>query len=286
MRQPTIPDEEILATAKRLHAEGRLTVRRLKETVGVAERGRLILACQEVRKSAPSDPPAPPVAPDKDSQELSESLRTCFSRLEVAVLTELRGTRTAEMERARLAEAAHAARHEEQMSATEAHAAMLSDDLEEAEEEVGRLEAEILRLKAELQRQQTSAERERSARDAAESARRAEAESHLNERTALNEALSAAVAQAAANADGRSRAEAAAAAAQATAVAAESELTRLRTERAELRTRNEELIKLLATAEADLKQSRGSETRQRRKKVSAGPAADSGRAPLSRREEQ
>jgi chromosome segregation ATPase len=289
MRQPTIPDEEILTAARHLHADGQLTVRRLKEAVGVAERGRLIRACQEVRKSARTELPSAPADPNQDALEVPDSLRTCLSRLEVTILAELRAARTTELERARLTEAAHAARHEEQISGAEARASMLAEDLDGAEEEVGRLEAEIDRLTAELESQLAIAERERSAREAVENVRNAEAETHLRERTALNEALMAATAQAAANADGRSRAEAAAAAAQATAAAAESELVRLRNEHAELRTRSEALIGQLGATEADLKQAREAREPGKRRRRDGVHGSTSGRSALGapdRTEEQ
>jgi len=269
MRSPNVPFDEIVAVAERLHAEGRLSVRQLKEEVGGGERDRLVRAARQVREAADGTAPSVAVEAQPEAAELPEAVRTCLGRLEVVVLNEVRSARTQEIERARLTEAAAATAHQEQIRVAETRIALLQEDIEEAETEVVRLREACAGLEADLVR-------ERTAREDLECTRKREAEQKSLERLTLAEALSHAREDASANAASRASADAAAAAAQAaassaqaTAAAISAEIDRVRSECTQLRNRNEELVRLLSKAEvernralADLREAQGTTVRE------------------------
>jgi hypothetical protein len=251
MRPPKVLYEEIVAVAERLHAEGKLSVRRLKGEVGGGERDRLVRAARQVRETAEAAASATEAPAQPEVTELPETVRSCLGRLETVVLSEFRSARTQEIERARLAEAAAAANRQGQVLACEARLALLHEDLEDAEAEVTRLSEVSERLANDL-------ERERNARVDLETTRKLEAEKHSLERLTLTEALSRARDDAYANVASRASADAAAAvsqaaasSAQATAAAAGAEVDRMRGECAQLRERYEELVRLFTRAELE-----------------------------------
>jgi chromosome segregation ATPase len=254
MRTPNMPFEEIVAAAERLQAEGRLSVRRLREKVGGGEHDRLVRAARQAREAAVNTEASAAPSCIEAAAELPEAVRNCLGRLEVAVLTELRTSRNDVMERARVAGDAERAKHQDQLRASEVRLGLLQEDLDEAEAEVARIAEERESLAADF-------ERERAARAELEHTLRTEGEAHSKERLALTEALAAARDEAVAQTAARLLAEATASAAQvtassaqATAAAAGNEVSRLRQDRAALQSRNEALVRQVAALEVQLNQ--------------------------------
>lgn len=252
MRTPNMPFEEIVAVAERLQAEGRLSVRRLKEEVGGGEHDRLVRAARQAREASGNAEANAEPSCSEPAAELPEAVRSCLGRLEVVVLTELRTARNDVMERARVAGDAERAKHQDQLRTLETRLDLVQEDLGEAEAEVARIAEERDSLAADL-------ERERSARAELEKMLRTEGEAHSKERLALTEALAAAREEVVAQTAGRLLAEATASAAQvtassaqATAAAAGNEVSRLRQDRAALQARNEALVRQVAALEVRL----------------------------------
>jgi hypothetical protein len=244
-------DEELLAAAEDLQARGELSVDRLRRVAGGGQRERLMAIVRRVREAAGRavDPTAAEAAPGEP--ELPACLRDGLSRVAADMVRELVVVRTTELDRARAAEAAAAARHDAASRATETQIMLLNEDLVSCEAEVAELRSDVERLTGEVA--QTN-----SASLATEELRRAEVARHSQERLALTQALSRVQdeaarlhEEAARQAGARSKAESDAAASSATASAAAVELERLRQDNAAVRAQYEALLRQLSSAETE-----------------------------------
>jgi len=238
-------EEELLAAAEELHTLGELSVTRLSRFVGGGQRERLAAIVRRVREAAADRAPLPAGAEAATAEpELPACLRDGLAKMAADILRELVAVRATELDRARAAEAAAAARHEAAIRSAETNLSLLGEDLAACEAEVDDLRGELERLTGEI-------DDAAKARDAAEELRRSEIESHSRERLALTDALSKAQEEVARQGHGRSRAEAEAAAAGATARAAAAELERVRQEGTALRAHCESLLRQLGATEIE-----------------------------------
>lgn len=206
MRTPTISDEELTAAAEALHAEGQLSIRRLRARVGGGDTGRLSRVARGVREEAS---PATDTTPEGKGEkapsvepELPKPVLGDLDRLRSTVLRELHQVRQQEVDRARAAEAALTAGHGEEVRKLVDDMALLREDMSDLESAVEEHLDQIARLEA--------AEAEvRAALARSEDERRSAAEAHTVDRRTLGETAARLEEERAEEADGRRRAEAA-----------------------------------------------------------------------------
>ena len=152
MKTPTISDEELTAAAEALHAEGQLSIRRLRARVGGGDTGRLSRVAREVRSAASraADPLADGAGQEDSGAEpeLPKPVLSDLDRLRSTVLRELDQARQREVDRARAAEAALTTRHEEEVQRIIGEMTLLREDMSDLESAVEEHLVEIARLKA------------------------------------------------------------------------------------------------------------------------------------------
>lgn len=245
-------DEELTILAEELNARGTLSVDRLTDAAGGGQRERLMAIVKQVRTAAAARPaPQAEAAVSAGQVELPAGIRDGLARVAADVVRELAAVRTSELNRARAAEAAAAARYDAAIRAAETQIMLVNEDLAACENEVQELRSDLERLTVELSRANGAIAE-------AGELRQADSERHSQERLALAQALSRAQeeaarfqAEAVLQADARSQAQADAAASSATASAAAAELDRVRQDNASLRAQCDALLRQLSSAETE-----------------------------------
>lgn len=250
MKSPMKTDEELTSIAEELNARGELTIENFKRAAGGGQRDRLLAIRRRVLAAA-AEQAAGDAGAAAAEAGLPASVRSSLARVATEVARELAALQTTEVERARAAESAAAARHEAAIRAAADHVTLLEQDLAAAAGEAEQLRSDLERVTADLA----------GANEAGAELRallQAEADRHGEERLALMQTVSQARAEAtrlhaelALQSVARGKAEADAAGAGATARAAVAELERARQELATLGAQRDALLRQLSTAEAE-----------------------------------